>query len=115
MGLDVSNVKVGDRVRATCGESVIVGEVTGRGDFGITVNVEGTDGHKHWMPTSVWNVEAIAPPIPDIVGTIVRDKNDEAWQRHEVGWYPADNDSDFYDFVYLQDYAPLTVLWTPEP
>ena len=109
----MSSVKVGDRVRATCGESVIIGEAMGHDDGGITVSVEGTDGHKHWLATSVWAFEVIAPPVPDVVGTIVRDKDGDAWQRCEDGWHLAGTDPSPLPLDRLRHCAPFTVLWTP--
>ena len=109
-----NTIKVGDEVRATYGNSVIVGKVARFDAGGITVSVEGTDGHRHWLSTSVWTVEVIAPPIPDVVGTIVRDVAGDAWQRCEDGWHATNADHDVYDLKYLHDdYGPLEVLWTP--
>ena len=70
----MSNVKKGDRVRATCGENV-----------------------------------------PDVVGTIVRDRDGDAWQRRERTWFMAGSETDSYDRNFLQGLGPLEVLWTPEP
>ena len=112
----MSTVKVGDRVRATCGESVIVGTVSSVYPRGISVDVDG-DEHRYYMVDGMsWTVEVVAPPIPNVAGTIVRDRNGEAWQRRAHGWYMADDGHGDYGLDDLQiRYGPLTVLWTPEP
>ena len=72
------------------------------------------DNHKITWQQTPRRVEVIAPPIPDIVGTIVRDKDGDAWQRHEAGWYSAGAMSSRSIDELHDDYGPLTVLWTPE-
>ena len=106
-------VKVGDRVRATCGESVIVGEVKYVYPDSISVAVDGGEA-MYYMADGVWTVEVLAPPIHDVVGTIVRDADGDAWQRQEGSWYLADSDNIGRSLNDLQFYGPLTVLWTPE-
>ena len=109
----VSTVKVGDRVRATCGESVVIGTVASHQGEVVEVLVDG-DASRFFR--SHWSIEVIAPPIPDVVGTIVRDKAGDVWQRREKGWYIADDDADFYDINCLDQgsYAPFAVLYAPE-
>ena len=112
----MSGVKVGDRVRATCGESVIVGTVThiDVGGVGVDVGVPGSAGDlRYWLPTG-WTVDVIAPPIPDVVGTIVRDNDGDAWQRYREGWCTTRIDGPCSP-IELQEYGLLEVLWTPEP
>ena len=113
---NVSAVKVGDRVLATCGESFIVGTVDGAYPEGtapgFAVTVDGDISR--YFPSDVWTVEVLAPPIPDVVGTIVRDADGDAWQCQEYAWYLADNDDVGRSLDDLQFYGPLTVLWTPE-
>ena len=107
-------VKVGDRVRATCGESVIVGTVMDVDEDGTEVNV-GSDAGRYFLPDA-WIIEVIAPPIPDVVGTIVRDTNGDAWQRYRGGWYSTRVGNDWYSLKDLQAVlAPIEVLWTPTP
>ena len=112
----MSAVKVGDRVRATCGESVIIGTVTDIMSFGVFVMVQGiVEAHRHWLSAADWNVEVVTPPIPDVVGTIVRDDGDDAWQRKVDGWHPANADyKEPFTFDELQKCGPFHVLWTPE-
>ena len=110
-------VKVGDRVRATCGESVIVGEVaavTNRLVLYVIVDGDDTRDRSRCFAFADWIVEVLAPPIPDVVGTIVRDADGDAWQRREGSWYLADSDNIGRSLNDLQHYVPLTVLWTPE-
>ena len=110
----MSGVKVGDRVRATCGESVIVGTVQHMYPHRILVDVDGVNVTGFHVSYSCWSVEALAPPVIVAVGTIVRDKNGDAWQRRPFGWYLADQDDRLYSLMDLPRLAPLTVLWTPD-
>ena len=110
----MSAVKVGDRVRLTCGESVIVGVCSGGTLLHtptVWVTPDGTD--VTFIYNTSWTVEVLAPPIPDVVGTIVRDRDGDAWQRDDDGWRCVDDDSR-YSVEKLQFCGPLTVLWTPE-
>ena len=112
----MSGVKVGDRVRATCGENVIVGTVTWLDENDLQVDTGDAFGTIGLGRPAAWSIEVIAPPIPDVVGTIVRDKDGDAWERCEGGWYSARPMLyNPYVFADLQEYAPLEVLWTPEP
>ena len=111
----VNGVKVGDRVRLTCGENTLVGKVYAAYDEGVSVNVSGDTPNSRFFCRSRWTVEVIAPPIPDVVGTIVRDCEGDAWQRHEAGWYLTNDTYSFSLYQLESIYAPLTVLWTPEP
>ena len=111
----MSGVKVGDRVRARCGESVIIGVVKDKVSYGVSILPDGNTRLNQCLFDG-WTIEVIAPPIPDIVGTIVRDKDGDAWERCEGGWYSARPMLyNPYVFADLQEYAPLEVLWTPEP
>ena len=112
----MSAVKVGDRVRATCGESVIVGEVDGAYPEGtapgFAVAVDGDISR--YFPSDVWTVEVLAPLIPDVVGTIVRDKQNDGWQRGEKVWRCLNHGCSHTTEILQRTYGPLTVLWTPE-
>ena len=106
----VSEVKAGDRVRATCGENVIVGTVTWLDEGDLEVDTGDAFGTIGIGWSAAWSVEVIAPPIPDVVGTIVCDRTGEAWQRRVKGWLSI-NGSRFYTLAELEDYgSPLTVL-----
>ena len=106
-------VKVGDRVRLTCGESVIVG-VCHKGTSyspSLWVTPDGTD--VTFIYNSSWTVEVLPPPIPDVVGTVVLDAEGDAWQRRDKYWTcVADLSYPLSEVQYL--HGPLTVLWTPE-
>ena len=107
-------VKVGDRVRATCGESVIVGAVTRLDEINVFVEPAGI-GTRLYLRACDWTVEVLVPPIPDVVGTIVRDRDGDAWQCRETGWYLAHDDDIPYSLDYLRNrFGPFDVLWTPE-
>ena len=111
----MSTIKVGDRVRATCGESILVGTATDINVGGVGVEVLCGGGNcRYWLPAG-WTFEVIAPLIPDVVGTIVRDRDGDAWQRRERAWFMAGSETDSYDLDFLQGLGPLEVLWTPEP
>ena len=106
-------IKVGDRVRATCGESVIVGTVKGREEGWISVALDGDGDYRRFLALDQWTVEILPPPIPDVVGTIVRDRDGDAWQRYDDSWWCIGT-SYRYSLAEVQKrYGPLTVLWTP--
>ena len=109
----VSEVKKGDKVRMTGGESVIVGMVTGLECNSLFLELAGVNT-RFYLTCSDWSIEVIAPPIPDVVGTIIRDRDGDAWQRHKSGWYLT-NDT-FSSSLYQLElvYGPFTVLYTPE-
>ena len=111
----MSTVKVGDRVRATCGESVIAGIVERIDSGGCYVNLTSCD-ISLWLYGADWTVEVLAPPIPDNRGTVVLDRYDSAWQRWASGWQAIGGDkSDMRTLPQLMfGFGPLTVLWTPE-
>ena len=53
--------------------------------------------------------------VPDVVGTIVRDRDGDAWQRRERTWFMAGSETaGSYDLDFLQGLGPLEVLWTPD-
>ena len=110
----VSAVKVGDRVRVTCGGNVNFGLVKFVYPSGVVVKVD-VDGDPWFFRLSAWTVEVIAPLILDTYGTVVLDQDNDAWQRGDDGWYISDHDGSSWSFDKLQELAgPLTVLWTPE-
>ena len=107
-------VKVGDRVRGTCNDSVIVGTVSYVYPKSVSVAPDGDD-NLYYLVDGVWTVEVIPAPIPDVVGAIVRDKDGDAWQRCEDGWHLAGTDPSPLPLDRLRNCAPFTVLWTPTP
>ena len=110
---NVSDAKVGDRVRATCGESVIVGTVDDVYDDGVSITINGD--RSRYLTSDPWTVEVLAPPIPDVVGTVVLDTDGDAWQRNDEFWRCVSSIYYKYTLADLQfRYGPLTVLWTPE-
>ena len=109
----METVKVGDRVRATCGESVIVGTVADVVPQAIGVRSDGST--RSTVIFDDWTVEVLAPPIPDVVGTVVLDTDGDAWQRNDEFWRCVSSVYYKYTLADLQfRYGPLTVLWTPE-
>ena len=109
----VSGVKVGDRVRATCGENVIVGTVTYLDEGDLEVDTGDAFGTIGVGRPADWNIEVIAPPISEVVGTIVRDADGDTWQRASSGWLIISEDGDYGLDHVQKHYGPLTVLWTP--
>ena len=109
----MNGVKVGVRVRLTCGESTVVGTVLpDEYSEGLNVLVDGD--RARYFPSSKWIVEVIAPPIPSADGTIVRDHEGFPWISGTRGWYRA-GFSQVFSQAYMQEsYGPLTFLWTPE-
>ena len=107
-------VNEGDRVRLTCGESVIVG-VCNRGTSyspSLWVTPDGTD--VTFIYDTSWAAEVLPPPIPDVVGTIVRDKQNDGWQRGEKVWRCLNHGCSDTTEILQRTYGPMTVLWTPE-
>ena len=109
----MSAVKKGDRVRATCGESVVIGTVAIMHADGVEIMPDGYTRSNNFGLAG-WTVEVIAPPVIVAVGTIVRDCDGDAWQRREDAWYSTSSGYGFPHLHELQNYAPFTVLWTPE-
>ena len=109
----MSGVKNGDRVRMTLGENALVGTADLVTPSGLYLSLDACQVALY-LSIDDWSTEVIAPPIPDVVGTIVRDKNGDAWQRRTFGWYLADQNDRLYSLEDLQRFASLTVLWTPE-
>ena len=60
----------------------------------VSVAPDGDD-NLYYLVDGVWTVEVIAPLISDVVGTIVRDKDGDAWQRQERGWYMTNDYNPF--------------------
>ena len=109
-------IKVGDRVRATCGESVIVGTVATvlSAEFSVIVDGDAARHESRYFLYADWIAEILPPPVPDVVGTIVRDRDGDAWQRYDDSWWCIGT-SYRYSLAEVQKrYGPLTVLWTPE-
>lgn len=115
----MTEIKRGDRVRATLGESVVVGKVTYTSPSGYSVHV----GDEPMAQVAVhcsagWTVELVPEPEPP-VGTVLLDRVGDAWVRGRDGqWRCAvpsgtakcDSLSDF------ADWGPFTVLapeWKP--
>ena len=65
----MSGIKDGDRVRATHGESVIIGEADSADNYGLYVSLGATDKTSVYLQTYAWTIEVIAPPIPNSEGT----------------------------------------------
>lgn len=89
----------GSRVRATCGESVLIGEVKdlGRGvdgdqvTYAVILLVDRCSPDRAWptLQLDEWAFEILtppAPPIPDVEGIRVRDCDGDEWTRDTVGW-----------------------------
>ena len=109
----MSAVKNGDRVRMTLGENALVGTADLVTPSGLYLSLDACQVALY-LDTNDWSTEVIAPPTPDVVGTIVRGCDGDAWQRQTFGWYLADQDDALYSLEGLQRLAPLTVLWTPD-
>jgi hypothetical protein len=116
--MTASTPKQGDRVRCTLGESVVVGTFSRHfSDGSFSVLPDGAQNLRNIFG-SAWTVEVLRPPVPDVEGTIVRDRFGTAWQRLAAGWRPVGgirfgNDLDRYYFRSLGHiemyYGPLEV------
>ena len=106
-------VKVGDLIRATLGESVVVGAVLYEGIRGLFVNPDGWGPAFYVVEQDGWTVEILpppTPPLPEIDGTVVLDVNGDAWQKDGYWWYREVRRSTFG----LRENGPLTVLHVPK-
>ena len=111
----MNGVKVGDRVRLTCGENTLVGKVYAAYDEGVSVNVSGDTPNSRFFCRSRWTVEVLPPPVPDVVGTIVRDRDNIAWQCDGTYWWRRAGSTIGYRLGEAIDRSgPLVVVWTPE-
>ena len=107
-------VKVGDRVRCTLGESVVVGVVLYEGIRGLFVNPDGWGPAFFVVENDGWTVEILpppAPPLPEIDGTVVLDGSGFAWQRKGDLWWCRVVGC---TTLGLRDNGPLTVIHVPE-
>jgi hypothetical protein len=85
--MTASTPKQGDRVRCTLGESVVVGTFSRHLSGGsFSVLPDGAQNLRNVFNAEVWTIEVLRPPVPDVVGTIVRDRFGMAWQRVAAGW-----------------------------
>lgn len=91
----MTDFKVGDRVRATLGENVVVGVVTAVGSAPSTIQVEPDGaGHCLWLTVPAgWHIEEVPPPLPTKVCAIVRRADGELFVRRGgrkvLHWCPA--------------------------
>ena len=82
----MSDIKAGDRVRATCGGSVIVGTVQWQDDSHVAVSLDGCRGINYFgLDEWVFGVLSL-PSVPDVVGTVIKDRDGEVWHRNAEGW-----------------------------
>ena len=69
--------KVGDKVKATLGESVVVGEVTERDEEGFRVAI--TPAHRVWVyPEDGWQFEQVVS-VPAKFGAVIRRADGEVF------------------------------------
>lgn len=81
-------MKVGDRVRCTLGESVLVGVVGSMSGDSIALNVPGQGRLDAWISPHTWTVEVAAPALPPEPpsGTIMRTASGGVLQRIGDYW-----------------------------
>ena len=112
----MSTIKVGDKVRATCGESVIIGKVKVLLVANAMEVVPDGAFRANILDLKSWRVEVIAPPICETYGAVVVDKEGDAWQRRTDGWrcidYPGS--PGLPTDVLQHHYGPVIVVW-PTP
>lgn len=109
-------VKIGDNVRCTLGETVVVGIVVSV--YGKLVGVApelDEHGGCCWI-TQSWHIEALPPPNPpisEIEGAVVIDRDGDAWQFLGGIWRAPELDS-----INLKDlqqvFGPLIVVYVPD-
>lgn len=82
----MSTPQVGDRVRATLGESVVVGTVTFISTAIRAVQIAGDSHPERWL-NDEWQVEilpSLATPIPDVEKAMCADRDGDAWQCRDL-------------------------------
>lgn len=102
--------KIGDRVRCTLGESVLVGTVFDTLD-GKPWHID-AEGLRLRVSVTGWTVEVITPPLPPEppVGSVVRSGGGFLYERSESGWNPSSSYLRRYTWAELQECGPVTLL-----
>lgn len=83
----MADFKVGDRMRATLGESVLVGEVVA---LPVADELEVNIGEKwpRYINVNKWQIEKVSPPLPTKVGAIVRRADGDLFVRDASPQWP---------------------------
>ena len=68
----MTDYRVGDRVRCTLGENVLVGTVQWVGEDGTCEVLVAPWTEIAAYPSDGWHIEKVSPPLPTKVGAIVR-------------------------------------------
>ena len=72
----MTDYRVGDRVRCTLGENVLVGTVQWVGEDGTCEVLVAPWTEIAAYPSDGWHIEKVSPPLPTKVGAIVRSNHD---------------------------------------
>lgn len=106
----MSTPKVGDRVKATCGESVVVGTVTAREAFRASVQADG-DEHPRNFSFALWAFEVLVPEIPNAAKTVCTDYMGDAWQYRNGAWSSTSTSDTFETSALLANrWGPLVEM-----
>jgi hypothetical protein len=107
--------KVGDRVRCTLGESVLVGEVTYLSTDASMLRVD-INGNVpgYLIRWGDWTVKVLHPPVPDVEGVVVLDRDGDPWVRKPEGWINGGGGTGGILEDVVANYGPLKLVYTPE-
>jgi hypothetical protein len=91
----MTDFKVGDRVKATLGENVLVGIVRSVREDEVLVEADG-DKQGIWLYHNVWRIEKASPPLPTKYGAVIGHKTEANWKPYVLvdgKWYCAGDQS----------------------
>lgn len=106
----MSGPRVGDKVRCTLGESVIVGVVTYADAVGWAGCYVTPDFDKNIVWVDAWTIEKLSP-LPEIEGTVVlAGSKSLAWQLGYDGLWHTPGRSGTSTANLIKYHSPLTVM-----
>lgn len=89
--LEWPHAKVGDRVRCTLGDSVLVGRVTQNSPKGISVRPDGAiENNRVRPPWAVVITEAFSTPPSDEDGALMFGASGAVYKKTPEGWIEID-------------------------
>ena len=107
----MNSPQTGDRVRLTCGKSVMEGTVTAAPPTRLYVAIDGDVTRA--FDNDRWAAEILPPPLPKGLGTIVRDGAGVAWQFDGACWRRAGSSHAWTAEEIQATFGPTTVVWKP--
>jgi len=106
------SVKVGDKVKATLGESVLVGEFYKESSAYFNIRPEGATDENYLRKQDGWKLEVVAPALPTGIGAVVHVDTDQVgyvWTRTSEKRWSSSYTGTSVDNAFLSNYK-FTVL-----